>query len=331
MGTPQRPEYKPLEQVSDEIRTRLARPLATRRMETAVNTVRAAMRGYYSKYIAWDVSESRDKQPQPTPPDLTVLATEQGLTAGNIPLVDVLQLQETDPVTGEARYEISQAFDVNSTPFAQIVFGRDLPAFSESSIRGAVLDTEYLFWKTQQVDEQVPQLEECRDEVIKSLKLREAWKLAEAAARAEADRLRSSGQSLSETFRGQADRPVISTGSFSWMTPSMVPYLPPQISRVPGIQYPSQEFMREVFQLPVGGIGVASDSPRRTVYVIYLKSEDADPEKLRKTFLATGVSMEVMQLAQLENRDLLKSWYEAYEKEMGVKWERDPRPDSRRR
>ena len=269
-----------------------------------MNAVRAAMRGYYSKYIAWDVSESRDKQPQPTPPDLAVLAAEQGLTAGNIPLVDVLQLQETDPVTGEPRYEISQSFDVNSMPFAQIVFARELPAYSESTIRGAVLDTEYLFWKTQQVDEQVPTLDECRADVIKAIKLREAWKLADAAARAEADRLRSGGQSLTDAFRGQADRPVISTGSFSWMTPSMVPYLPPQLSRVPGIQYPGVDFMREVFQLPVGGIGVASDNPRRVAYVIYLKSEDSDPEQLRKRFLATGVSMEVMQLAQLENREL---------------------------
>ena len=328
---PQRAEFRPLEEVADEIRTRLARPLARDRMNSALNSMRAAMRSYYGDYIAWDVSEARDTQPQPTPPDLAALAEQNGMKAGEVPLVDILQLQETDPVTDQPLYEISRAYDMNFTPFAQIALDNDLPLYKDESIRGAILDTEFLFWKTGELAEQTPTLEECRAEVIQVLKLREGLKLAEAEARSEAERVRSSGRSLAVTYGNDPNRQVIETGSFSWMTPASVPYLPPQISRVPGIQYPGPDFMREVFKLKAGEIGVATGNAGRTVYLVSVKSEDSDPQKLRADYLRSGVSMEIAQLSQQDNRQLMAQWYQDYEKQMGVKWERDPQPDSRTR
>lgn len=131
------------------------------------------------------------------PPDLAALAAEHGLTHGTIPLVDVLGLEETDPVTGEPRYEISRAYSTDFQPFAQIVFGSDnLAVYKDASIRGAILDTEYVFWKTEQVDEQVPSLEECKPEVERALKMQKAFQLAREQANKEAERARSSSMSL---------------------------------------------------------------------------------------------------------------------------------------
>ena len=92
--------------------------------------------------------EDRDKQAQPKRTRLGGLAEQHGLTAGTIPLVDVLQLQETDPESGEPRYEISRAYDTNFTPFAQLVMDRTYLSTRKTSIRGAILDTEFLYWKT---------------------------------------------------------------------------------------------------------------------------------------------------------------------------------------
>jgi hypothetical protein len=325
-----RPEFRPLEEVADEIRTRLARPLARERMDVAINAVRSRMGAYYRKYVAWSWSPEDDRQPQPTPLDLQALAAEHNLTAGKIPLVDILQLQESDPVTGEPRYEISRAFDTSFTPFPQLIFGgKDLPTYKESTIRGAVLDTEFVFWETDEVAERAPTLDECRAEVVRAIKMRKALQLAMAAARKEAEQARSTGLALGAAFRDDPNRKVIETAPFSWMTAANVPGLPPTVSRVPGIQYPGPEFMQEVFRLKVGEMGVTTDRPQQTVYIVAVKSENTDQEKLRTAFLRTGIGNEVRQLSQLENQELLTQWYENFEKQLGIKWEREPRPDSR--
>ncbi len=326
----ERPEFRPLEEVADEIRTRLARPRARERMDSAINAVRSSMGAYYRKYVAWNWAPEEDRQPQPPPPDLQALAAEHNLTAGKIPLVDILQLQESDPVTGEPRYEISRAFDTSFTPFPQLLFGgKDLPTYKESMIRGAVLDTEFIFWETDEVDERTPTLEECRGEVVRALKMQKALEVALEAAQKEAERVRSSGLSLGAAFRNDPNRKVLETAPFSWMTPANVPGLPPTISRVTGIQYPGPEFMREVFRLQVGEVGVTTDRPKETVYIVAVKSENTDQEKLRTAYMRSGVTGDIRQLSQLENRELLSEWYENFENELGIKWERDPRPDSR--
>ena len=248
-----------------------------------------------------------------------------------LPLVDVVELQQTDPATERPIYEISRAFDINLVPFAQIALNNDLPLYKDESIRGAVLDTEYLFWKTDEVAERTPKLEECRQEVIQVLKQREALKLAQSEVRREAERVRESGRSLAETFDNDPKRRVIETGPFTWMTPASVPYLPPQISRVPGIRYPGPDFMREVFKLRLGEVGMATDNAERTVYLVSVKSEDTDPETLRADYLRSGVTMEIAQLSWRDNQQLMDQWYEEYQKQMGVKWEREPLPDSRTR
>ena len=45
-----------------------------------------------------------------------------------------------------------------------------------------------------------------------------------------------------------------------------VPYLPPRLTRIPGIEYPGDDFMRSVFSLSPGQAGTAVDNPQDTVY-----------------------------------------------------------------
>ena len=205
-----RPEFKPLEEVADTIRTRLATPIARQKMDQALGVMRSEMKGYFGNYLAWDVSPDRDSTPQPTPPDLRPLAQQYGLTVGNIPLVTIFQLQETDPVTGDALYEISRAYDTNYMPFAQYMFSDDLRLYEVRSIRGQVLDTEFLYWKTDEVAERVPELNEVRDAVARALKMKQALELAKQDAQAAADQLNQTNQTptrcLCERSQSQGDR-----------------------------------------------------------------------------------------------------------------------------
>ncbi len=161
--------------------------------------------------------------------------------------------------------------------------------------------------------------------------MQKAFQLAREQANKEAERARSSSMSLGAMFGNDPNRKVIETDPFSWMTPANVPYLPPSVSRVPGIDYAGSEFMKAVFEQQVGGVGVAPDNPHKSVYLFTVKSEQPELEKLRDAFMRSGLTSGIAQLAQLENRELMSKWYQDFEKELGVEWVRDPRPDSRQR
>jgi hypothetical protein len=165
----------PLEQVADDIRTTLARPIARQNMDEALNAVRSAMRTYYGKYIAWEVAQDQttEKTEPPATPDLRAIASQYGLKYGQTPLVDVLQLQETDLVTGEPLYQISRAYDMNFVSFAQQAFSDTLNVFEARSIRGQAVDSEYVYWKTAEEKEFVPELDQVRDEVVRTIKMRQ--------------------------------------------------------------------------------------------------------------------------------------------------------------
>ena len=326
-----RPEYKPLDEVADDIRTRLATPIARQKMDQALAAVRSEMKAYFGNYLAWDVSPDRDSTPQPTPPDLRPLAQQYGLTVGNIPLVTIFQLQETDPVTGDALYEISRAYDTNYTPFAQYMFSEDLRLYEVRSIRGQVLDTEYLYWKTDEVPERVPELSEVRDEIVRAWKMKQALELAKQDAQQAAERLNQSNQRPLDVYANDPNRKVVEVDSVTWMTSMGVPYLPPRLTRLPGIKYPGDDFMRSVFSLSPGHAGIAVDNPQDTVYVVAVTDVDSDEEQLREQFLRTGTSQETALLAQRESQRHLQDWYASLEKKLNVKWQRDPLPDTRSR
>ena len=325
------PEYKPLEEVKEDIRTLLATPIAADRMKKALNAVRAEMRDYNIDYIGWDVSEDRDTVPEPTPPDLRDIAAKQGLTFGSTPLVNIIEIGETDPITDEPKYPISQAFTMNFQPFAQVGFGNNLSLYEPSTIPGREQDRTYLFWKTAEVPEQIPPLDDIRGDVVRDWKMDNAHSYAKEAAKAAAEELRKNNQSPADAYRTDPNKEVIESDQFTWMTAPSVPYLPARLSTIPGIRFAGNDFMKAVFSLGKGDIGVASDNPEKTVYLVYLKSEASAPDQLKENFLRTGPSFEVQNLAASEARNLLSEWYTEYEKELEVKWIRPPMTDSQQR
>ncbi len=55
------PRYRSFDEVKDEIRTRLASPIARERMDRELNAIRSAMSAYYRQYLAWEYSVTQDK------------------------------------------------------------------------------------------------------------------------------------------------------------------------------------------------------------------------------------------------------------------------------
>lgn len=323
--------YRSLEEVAEDIRTLLATPIARTQLEAALGTVRGEMRSYYSKYIGWEVSPSSKDKPQPTPPDLRVLTEKHKLTLGEVPLVNVFQLQETDPITGKPVYEISQAFDMNFIPFAQYAFANDLRKFEVRSIRGYLLDTEFLFWKTDDQPERVPELSEVRDEVVRALKMRKAIELAKEDATRAADELAKSGQRPSDAYRNDPNRRVIKADSVAWMTSSNLPEMPPSPTRIPGVTYAGPDFMRAVFRLDANQTGMAVDNPQDTAYAVFVTKVDTSMDQLRTQFASVGPTNDTVNMSMDEGRDALNRWFRQREKELELRWNRESLPDSRTR
>ncbi|MDG2381929.1 MAG: hypothetical protein P8N76_09660 [Pirellulaceae bacterium] len=322
-------EFKPLEEVSDQIRTELATPRAFEKQTEAISAIRIKMEDYSAAYEGWTAMEK--KGAQPTPPNLQQIASEQGLTSGEIPLMDVVQMQEIDPLTGDPRYPIAQAFNANFVPFAQLAFSDNLINYKPREIRGYVRDQTYLYWKTSELAEKTPTLEECKAEVERYLKMKEALTKAKEAAETAAKQIRDSNRTPEDFFRNSPNRKVVEAGPFSWMSRGSFPNQPPQISRIEGIDFAGNAFMRDVFQLKQGESSVAVNNPETTAYLVYLKADVSNPNQLRDTFFRTGFSPEIVQLGLSESREMLREWYNKYEKQLEVEWLRNPETDGRLR
>ncbi|MCA9152105.1 MAG: hypothetical protein KDA92_22535, partial [Planctomycetales bacterium] len=326
-----RPEFKPLGEVADSIRGQLATPIARQKMDAALDAVRGPMKAYFTTFIIWERSPEKDKPAKPEPPDLYALAADKGLTVGSIPLVNPLELHETDSVTGQPLYDISSAFDLVGGQqiiyFGQQIFDERLDRYQVRSILGAALDTEYLYWKTDEVAESVPTLEEARDEVVRAFKKQQAIELAKEEAKKGAESVRQSGQRPSDVYLNDSNRKVLKADSITWMTSGAAMGRPPQISQIPGIRYAGDSFMKSLFRLEQGEVGVAVDQPESTAYLLFVVSVDSDVKQLREQFYRAGPNTDTLALAMQENQTRLVDWYQSLEKSLGVKWQRAPRVD----
>ncbi len=326
--------YKSLEEVTEDIRTRLAAPIAREKLEVALGRVRNEMRTYGTKYSTWEIQNETteaDKRPAPpSPPDLRTLAAAEGLTMGEIPLVNQFQLGETDPVTGKPVYEIAFSFDMNLVPFQYHILSPTLRRFDVQSIRGSMLDVEFLYWKTDEQPERVPELTEVRAEVVRAIKLKQAIQLAKDDAAAAAKMLTEKHQRPSDVYRTDANRRVLKVDSITWMTPSVAGVQGPRVSRVPGIQYPGDEFMKTVFGLDVDQAAMVLDHPQDTAYAVFVTNVDVDTSQLRQQFVQTGPTADTVAIAYYENNAAQENWYRQIERDLKLEWKRDPLPGSER-
>ena len=329
------PEFKPLAEVEDEIRMRLASPIAREAMNEAVNAVRREMKSFLSEYRAWYLSADRDTTPAPNPPNLRPAAQQLGLTFNAVPLVNMYELLQTDPTTGAPIYEISRAYATAPVfqGFYQIAFQDDLRLFQPETIRGQVVDTEYLFWKVDEKKARIPKLDEIRDEVVRAAKHAKALEAAKKYADEMVESLRTSGQRPSDVYRNNPDRKVIVSPSMSWMTAN-VPGAPPRLTSIPGIEYAGQDFMESVFALDVNQnqYGTAVDQPQKNVYAVMVTSVDTQEDELRTQFVrsfASNPANETVYLVRQDVQQYVRDWYLSIEDDLGVEWKRDPAAPTR--
>ena len=183
----------------------------------------------------------------------------------------------------------------------------------------------YIYWKTTEEPEYVPDFAEAREQV------EQAWRMAKALDVAKDDaakliaRIEASGETLAEFFANNEDitkNEIIETNEFSWMSTGFTAasFGVPALSHVDGVESTGTEFMEAVFAMQPGEVGVAINQPQTIVYLVRIISETPSEDLLRQRFLQSGITSEIAYLSDVENFELRRKWYADLETEMGVVW-----------
>ena len=327
-GSDDQPEYKPLEEVRDEIIQQLTMQPAQKEFQKAIDEVKEAMDSYHSKYIDWTFTrqEAPDASRPPVPSLDAIIANYPGVTDGSTPLMDQFEIRDHESGLGRAT---DFAFSADRQPipvsFGSIAYEgqgdlyrpRVFPSFA---------NVRYVFWQTDQREGGVPELDdEMRDTVALAIKMQRAYEKARKDAEQLKDQASQNvGMPLSELF---PDKETFDVDELTWMSAGNLGFGGGRVSvnPIPGVESSGYQFMETLFGLAPGELSVISNQPQTAVYVVRLISESPDRDNLQTQFLQFGVTVPVDEIAGEEQRRLLYDWYQELQDQYAVTWNREPR------
>ena len=310
-------EYIPFEEVEEEIRITLARGQARSRIEAILAPVRRAMDDYYEQFILFGA----DSEQLPERPDLSAVADQAGVTYVRTDLLSPYELNDLN--IGDATVE---GFAQGEQDVVSVVF-RGLLEF-QPTVASDVNGNQYLFWKYQQTEERVPSYDDpgVRGRVLTAWKLVQARQLAMAEAEELAEEARRADGPI-RTVVGDT-RPVIEPEPFTWLTFGLVPQTypgqEPMLNDVEGIDTPGSDFMRAVFALREGGIGVAPNEPRSIFYVVRMVGSSPPEDVLWDQFQREPFES-YRAAGRSDQRQLQLAIFEKVREEAGLEWLHRPR------
>jgi len=311
------PEDLPSERVKELIRSRLAKQKGEQKIKKAFAGLQEKMSRYRNKWIKYEVD--RLQNPKATPPtelDFDALAKGNGLGTGQTPLISQLEARNLD----------IGASDIDGRlPFVYYAY-EALPKYrpaTSSDIQG----NHYLFWKVEETKDRIPKFEEegVRQEVLRAWKMVQARKDATNEAQRLAEKARKADRSLKETFANLPDIQVTLTAPFSWMTEGNVPRgssrTLPRLSEPDGVEIPGPDFMRTVFRLKEGGIGVAMNHPKTIAYVIRIAEVKPSEKVLWPQFEVDDYG-KYAAVGFGEQREMIRAWQKELKSAAGLTWQR---------
>ena len=306
-------------------KNRIRREIADEKILKIFENLREQMVQYRSQWSEHEVAvihgqSGKEKgkialPPAPPRPDFEKLAKENGLSTGQTPLVSQWEARSM-PIGGS------------------LVGGRDpvwhyafltLARF-RGEISTSLAGDLYLFWKTEETKDQIPKFDDpgVRERVLRTWKMIHARPLALKAAESLAAEARKTKKPLKQAF---ADRPklhVVAPPPFSWMTFGNVPLgssSNADRSQVTGVDNAGEEFMRTVFHLEPGQIGVAPNAPQNVAYVIQLSGFSPSHEVLWKEFEVDDFS-KYAPVAMEDQQRIIRAWLDEIKSSAGVEWKR---------
>ncbi|MEW4561790.1 hypothetical protein AB1K70_04650 [Bremerella sp. JC770] len=329
-------EYKPLAEVQDQIRTRLAQPIAQEQMNEALAEIRGVLQAKYEEFRYLETPSK--KSPYDTD-EIERLATSMGLSFGAMPLMDFYQASQSalaseavhvdytfDQTSGLRtinRSMIAEAFQTNSPLFQPRLF----PGASQSSMmfrQNIQAEVQYVFWKTEMQDGYAPKLDDVKDQVVEAWKQQEAGKLAKEAAEKLAEQVKSKEDLNKAATEKMAEVIVVENITyFNQLSGGQGLSL----GTIPGVEDVSQMTMEALFSAPVDSSTVAPNAGEDVYYVAFITAEAETNQQLRDNMMAAiqgtlpaSVSQYASQEENLVTRAILLDFFDPKR----IDWKIDP-------
>jgi len=319
--------FEPLEKVKDDIRKRLARQEADKRIDAIFSAIATDMTRYAEDFALWQAGGRDAGAAAPTPPNFDKIAATQGLEAGRSDLVTADQAVAAGPLGGsfELVPDASSRFGIRQQRWIDMIFGQGAPTLRPVTSRD-VEGNRSISWKTEDQPEFTPTFQSARADVERAWRIVEARSLARKKAE-EIARQVGEGQTLAAAVAATPQLKAEKVGPFTWLTQGTVPLgTPPSLSQPEGISMPGEEFMQAVFGLEPGKATVAFNEPRTVCYVIRLDGLEPPLEKLRGRFMeARDDQRRLAMVAQRETSRAAAAGVEALENRHALTWHREPR------
>jgi hypothetical protein len=319
--------FEPLEKVKDDIRTRLAREAADKRVDAIFSAVATDMGSYAEAYALWQARGKASGAQPPEPPDFDKIAATQGLEAGRSDLVTADQAVAAGPLGGSFEFvpDATSRFGIRQQRWLDMIYGQSAPTLRPVTSRD-VEGNRYVSWKIEDQPEFTPTFQAAREGVERAWRIVEARSLARKKAEEIAAKVEAGGP-LADAVIGMEGLAAAKAGPFTWLTQGTAPFgTPPSLSQPEGISMPGEEFMQAVFALEPGRTAVAFNEPRTVCYVVRLESLEPPQEKLRQQFLeARDDQRRLAMVAQRETARAEAAWVESLENRHAVTWHREPR------
>lgn len=314
-------KYIPLDKVRDEIHKTLARQKAQEKIKEVLRRILDRMAKFEQEWTFYETLDPKEKATKAPPArlDLEALAKAQGLTAGRTGLMTAWEVRGLD--LGGSQTETGASL-------IEVAFEKNFPLYRPATSQ----DTDgnnYLFWKVGDQPERVPEFDEPgqRQRALEAWKVVQARSLALQEAERLADQARKAGKPLSEVFAGRSDLKVLTPEPFTWLTFGTLPVwfrrIPPRYSEVAGIEGAGPEFMRAVFALQPGQIGLATNEPKSAVYVVRLVEYVPAESVLWDMFVSDDYGT-YESAARYDQSQASRIWREQLKAEAGLTWQREP-------
>ncbi|HEX3726035.1 MAG TPA: hypothetical protein VHV08_07315 [Pirellulales bacterium] len=318
------PKYEPLEKVHDQIRDTIAGQKASQKIGEIFDELTTQMKRYAEDLDVYEARKGADsRSAAPKPLAFAELAKKYNLEAKELPLVTAAEAAKED--IGQVRkifQDRRSQFGFRAESFAQFAFAERLPILKPE----AATDNDgngYLFWKTEEKPAFVPSLDQVRDKVVRAWKMIKARDLARKRAQEYADQARALKKSLQDAFGERAGLSVTETDWFSWMTLGSVPFDTtggqPRLSQIPGVEYPGETFMKDVFSLSPDEVSVTTNEPEDTVYVVRMAAFEKPNDELLKDFAGEN-QRRYLAVGRPDQRRIYTTWLDDVEKDAGIKW-----------
>lgn len=306
--------------------------LAHQKVSEVFDILKAKMKQYQDSYVLYEVN--RESNPSAKPPkelDFEALARQYRLGSDSMGVPDPVSPLDA------GKFDIGRSYVGINRRFTDFAYDEGWllhKAATSLDLQG----NRYLFWKVMDEKEEIPKFEDpgVRGQVLEAWKVREARKLALQEAANLAETARKAGKSLKDSFVNRPDFKVTLTPPFSWMTNPMVPTgmtrAQPRMSDVTGVEMAGPDFMRTVFDLDKGKIGVAMNAPQSIVYVVRVVEFNKSDTTLWEEFtadLTTGRYGTYAAAAIDDQIQIVRAWQRELETAAGLEWQR--KADQRRR